>query len=568
MTVRYAQHYSKKTTPQSEAIPCEAQVQNNAGGYVYEIDKWARLNRFLVLGTDGGTYYVSEKKLTRENAQVVETCLAEDGRRTVDVIVAISDRGRASKNDPAIFALALAASVQKADATGCTAVDIRAHALAALPKVCRIPTHLFHFLEYCKALRRWSRMLRNAVAAWYRRWDANTLAFELAKYQTRDGWSNKDALRLSHAKLSAEHQAALRWAVGATTDTREVKRKNADGRIDRYGPKSGALSGSADALPPVIAAFEEAKTADTARLVTLIRDRGLTREMLPTEALNSVGVWEALLDKMPLTALVRNLAKMTSVGLLAPLSNAATTVTARLGDANYIAKSRLHPMAILNALRVYQSGHGDKGSLTWEPVGQVADALDAAFYLAFGNVTPTNQKIMLALDVSGSMDAAIAGTGLSCREAAAALALVTMNVEPNRLVVGFCAGASRYPTAIKELAISPRQRLDDVVRYLDSLQFGGTDCALPMLYASKQSLDVDAFVIFTDSETWAGEIHPSQALRDFRQKRNKPHAASVVVGMTASNFTIADPTDPRSLDVVGFDLATPQAISEFIGGAA
>jgi 60 kDa SS-A/Ro ribonucleoprotein len=85
-----------------------------------------------------------------------------------------------------------------------------------------------------------------------------------------------------------------------------------------------------------------------------------------------------------------------------------------------------------------------------------------------------------------------------------------------------------------------------------------------MLYAIEHKLDVDAFCIYTDSETWAGAMHPSQALRRYRVAQNKPHAAQVVVGMTATDITIADPKDPRTLDVVGFDMATPQAISEFL----
>jgi 60 kDa SS-A/Ro ribonucleoprotein len=204
-------------------------------------------------------------------------------------------------------------------------------------------------------------------------------------------------------------------------------------------------------------------------------------------------------------------------------------------------------------------------------VQKIVDALDAAFYKSFGFVQPTGKRIMLALDVSGSMSANIAGTGLSCREACAALALVTANVEPNYEIVGFTAGASMgrynfsgYDTTITPLAISPRQRLDDVVRYLGSLHFGNTDCALPMIYAEKQKLDIDAFCVYTDNETWAGGVHPSQALRSYRNAMSKPQAAEVVVGMTATEFTIADPKDPRTLDVVGFDMNTPSAISAFV----
>jgi 60 kDa SS-A/Ro ribonucleoprotein len=63
------------------------------------------------------------------------------------------------------------------------------------------------------------------------------------------------------------------------------------------------------------------------------------------------------------------------------------------------------------------------------------------------------------------------------------------------------------------VAIAPGQRLDDVVRAVSDLPFGGTDCALPMLHAIDRKLAVDVFVVYTDSETWAGAVHPFQALQ-------------------------------------------------------
>ena len=101
---------------------------------------------------------------------------------------------------------------------------------------------------------------------------------------------------------------------------------------------------------------------------------------------------------------------------------------------------------------------------------------------------------------------------------------------------------------------------------MSELPFGGTDCALPMLYAHAMEREIDAFVIFTDSETWAGETHPVQALRDYR-RASGIDAKLVVVGMVSNGFSIADPSDPGMLDVVGFDTATPQLISDFARGA-
>jgi 60 kDa SS-A/Ro ribonucleoprotein len=146
------------------------------------------------------------------------------------------------------------------------------------------------------------------------------------------------------------------------------------------------------------------------------------------------------------------------------------------------------------------------------------------------------------------------------------MAMVTANVETSFRTVGFTAGFGGPwlgNAELTELAISPRQRLDDVLKATDGLPFGGTDCALPMLWAAKNGIEVDAFVIYTDNETWAGKIHPAQALRQYRDKMGIA-AKLVVVGMTATEFSIADPNDAGMLDVVGFDTSSPQLIAEFV----
>jgi 60 kDa SS-A/Ro ribonucleoprotein len=86
-----------------------------------------------------------------------------------------------------------------------------------------------------------------------------------------------------------------------------------------------------------------------------------------------------------------------------------------------------------------------------------------------------------------------------------------------------------------------------------------------MLYAQALEREIDTFVILTDSETWAGHVHPSQALANYRQASGID-ARLVVVGMVANEFSIANPADPGMLDVVGFDTATPQLISDFARG--
>ena len=58
-----ATNQEKNVTPQCKAIPGrEAEMQtNNAGGVTFVLDKWAQFDRFLIMGTEGGNYYTSQK---------------------------------------------------------------------------------------------------------------------------------------------------------------------------------------------------------------------------------------------------------------------------------------------------------------------------------------------------------------------------------------------------------------------------------------------------------------------------------------------------------------------------
>src|SRR5262249_17863024 len=143
--------------------------------------------------------------LTRENATSVLECVAEDGRRVVRRIVEISAAGRAPSNDPALFALAIAA--------GLGDPATKAAAGAALPQVARTGTHLFHWLQYARAFRGWGRGLRCAVATWYTAKPAEEIGHQVLKYPSRDGWSHRDALRLAHPKApSVSHDLVFRYA--------------------------------------------------------------------------------------------------------------------------------------------------------------------------------------------------------------------------------------------------------------------------------------------------------------------------------------------------------------------
>jgi 60 kDa SS-A/Ro ribonucleoprotein len=436
-----------------------------------------------------------------------------------------------------------------------------------LPKVARTGTHLFLFARYVEQFRGWGPTLRKAVAQWYTEMPVDKLAYELVKYRQREGWSHYDLLRLASPSgvTDPARRMAFNWAV----------RKGLADYPDRDAGAGQPPLATADSVPDslaLIADFEEAQAQSTAQgwIDIINRGRGLSWEMLPDAALAEPEVWHALIDPgLPQTALMRQLPRLTRLGVLA--GDTGRVVATHLQDPQRLKRARVHPINVLVAQRTYAAGQSARGESTWTPEPRISDALDAAFYNAYGAVEPANRRILLALDVSGSMGSPVSGLPLSCREASAALAMVTAATEPDYQIVGFTDGAGspcwnwRENTILSELDISPRRRLDDICRYTAQLPMGGTDCALPMVWAQQNRAVFDVFEIVTDNETWYGSIHPHQALREYREKMN-PQARLVVVSMTGTRNSITDPADPLSLDVSGFDSAVPQLIADFSRG--
>lgn len=527
MTPDILRFINKRNTPQREQARRD-QVPNSAGGWAFRLDDAARLRRFLILGTEGGTYYTHPLELTRDNAAVVERMCVADPATLLATIRAVSLGGLAPKHQPTLFALAAAASL--------TDDQHRAEALRMLPEIARTGTHLFLFAGYVEQFRGWGRGLRRAVADWYLRPEIPAVALQTVKYAQRAGWSHRDLLRLSHPNTDDPVRRALfEWIIRGVPvpDVPELR---------------------------LVTGAERARRAEVGTIASLVEHYPLTWEMLPDAALNDAEVWTALLRKgLPMTALLRQLNRLTRLGVVAPFAEATDRVVARLTDADQVRRARIHPLQVLMAQQTYAAGRGLRGNTEWTPVPQVVDALDEMFRLAFAAVVPTRKRLLLALDVSASMGwGQMAGTPLTPRTATAAMALVTAATEPAHEIVGFS-------DRLVPLSITPRQRLDDVIRTIRSVPMGGTDCAKPMEYALATGRDVDAFVVFTDNETWAGGQHPHQALARYRERTGIP-AKLVVVGMTATGFTIADPDDGGMLDVVGFDASAPAVIADFVRG--
>lgn len=504
-------------------------VQNNTEGFVFKTGVWTALNRFLILGTEKNTYYSTKQKLTKDAAVNVISAIAEDGIRVVQEIVKISDEGRAAKNDSAIFALALCQIY--GDLSTRQAVEEN------ILNVCRIPTHLFDFVSVIKTLGKWNSSTKRVIANWYH--NKKDLEFSVLKYQQRNGWSHRDVLRLAHVKPNTPDQDALfHWIA-----------------------TQGEVSKPRDLPLTLVQEYEFLRdNPNVYNAIEAVYKFGFTHEMIPRELLKSPNVWVTMLPKMGLTALIRNLGRLSSLELTKPLTSELTMIIDKLTNEEALQKARIHPINILSAMKVYERGAGVKGNLTWTVNQQIVKALEDAFYLSFKYIEPTNKNYLIAIDCSGSMfsNHVIGLEAITAAEVSAVFAMAIMKTEKNHHVVGFSRKC-------KPLAINANMSLKEVMHVIRKFDWNSTDFSQVASYAQKEKLDVDVILAFTDNEVNEGR-HPTQALHTYRKEMNKPECRQIICATSCTDFTVSDPTDPLQMDLVGFDSAVPALVSQFVLG--
>lgn len=523
------------STPQTERAD-NRQKRNNAGGYSFVANDATRFRRFLITGTNGGTYYVSEKKLTKDAVKFVVDYIADNGVAAVNEAVKVSDQALAPSNNQALFVIAVALNSDDA--------DTKRAAKEAVIKVARTGTHLFTLCEYLKNTGGWGSAKTKAIAAWYTTRDDEALSYQVAKYRQRDGWTHRDVLRLAHPK-------------GISKD------------ISRF-----ILNGEVTETAPVILRdFERLSTVASAdEAVEAIRDAEVVAwEFLPTGVLKDKKVWRELADggHLPLGAMIRNISRLGKNGAfednfhegkLQVISGDEFTdiVVNALTNEKKIKRSRIHPMDFLKTIAVI--GDGSEGV-----PHEVITALHTGYEMSFVNVKDIDASALIGMDVSGSMSSLVNDPrggwawwgdqgGLSCAKAGASLIQVIMEAMRKTRVMAF---SHRF----LELPITKQMSLNEVHRKVQGLNFGSTDCALPMQYALKKGLEVDAFFVITDNETWYGDQHPFEALKEYRNKVN-PKARLFVIALSGTEFTIADPDDPLSYDIAGFDSSMMKIVEE------
>ncbi len=513
-------------TPQIQPIPGrEAEmIRGRSGGFMFNAGIWKLLRRCLLIGTAQSTYYAGQSELTEDFVAVLNQAIATDPRQVADEILYASD-GNAINQSAPIFALVLLSMGESRQA--------KKAFQEIFPQVVRTGSHFYEWLSYTKSLRGFGAIIRAVGKNWLTNSDVKSLAYQLLKYRQRHGFTNRDALRLFHVKPpTISHQLLFNWVVKGWED-----------------------------LPAEIPAPELAQIwwyewlkRNPEQTYLAIAQGHLTHEMAAPIGIMDKQAWQLLFQEMPIGALLRNLGSLTEIGILAPneLENLAR-VEAILNHKDHLRKGYIHPISVLKALKTYQSqGKLGRTHKTWHPVDKIVEILEKAVEMSLEIIEPTGKVFMHAIDVSGSMSSLVTSVGLSCCEIATVMSLVTAKAEKHYAIRGFA-------TEFRNLKISHQDSFSSAMTKASNQNFGGTNASVAYEWMIDHNFKADVICFWTDSESWVGYPHPSQALKKYRDQINR-HIKAVYITLAPDRITLVDPSDPLSWDLAGFDPGIPRLI--------
>ena len=456
---------------------------------------------------------------------MLQQAIALNPNRVASDILYASN-GRAINNSAPLLALVLLSMGETPEAK---------HAFQEIfPQVVRTGSHFYEWLTYTKAMRGFGKIVREAGKSWLSNADVKALAYQLLKYQQRQGFSHRDALRLFHVKPSTEdHNQLFQWVIQGWNNLPQEIPTDALAQIWWY---------------------EWLKRNPEQTHEAIAKGR-LTHEMAAPVGKMDKPAWQLLFNEMPISALLRNLGSLTQMGVLtADNQDNLKRVAKVLNSAKHLRKGRIHPIDVLKALRTYQSG-GQLGrsQKTWKPVPRIIYILERALELSFDVMKPTGKVFLHAIDVSGSMSyCSVSSIGLTCCEIATTMALATAKAEKHYVIRGFA-------TDFRDLKITARDSFSGAIAKASNQNFGGTDASVAYDWAIRNNFKADVLCFWTDCESWAGSQHPSQALAKYRSKVN-PQAKAVYVTLAPYDISLVDPQDSLSWDIAGFDPGTPRLI--------
>jgi 60 kDa SS-A/Ro ribonucleoprotein len=332
-----------------------------------------------------------------------------------------------------------------------------------------------------------------------------------------------------------------------------------DKPVEKWAPASEAD------LPATVQSLIAFRKAEAAELQALLLGDLSVRWDLLADAAKGPLVWKAIARQMGPQALRMNLNTLLRHGVFGAHGadrEMVEYVAARLADADDIRRSRQFPYQFLTA---YLNAADD--------VPRLKSALHQAAEIACGNTPELPGRVLIGLDVSGSMSSPVTGhrgrgatTKMRCVDVAALFAAAILRRNPDSVVVPF-------DTSAYQVKIDPQDSILSLAQRLAKYGGGGTDCSLPLREANTryEHRRFAGAVLVSDNESWVGSgRHGSTAVmtqwQDFvaNQRRLGVMNPKLVCIDLQPYTTTQAPERTDILNVGGFSDAVFNVVASFL----
>ncbi|HET7930843.1 MAG TPA: RNA-binding protein [Rhodanobacteraceae bacterium] len=484
-------------------------VVNAAGGAAYALPPRAALAQYTATGCLNGTFYADAQT---QLAAVLALCAEVEPQFIAKTAIHARERG-AMKDMPALLAAVL---------------SVRAPVLlpAVFARVIDSPKMLRNFVQILRSGVVGRKSLGTAPKRLVQKWLDAASDLTLLNGSVGNEPSLADIVKMMHPRpVNPAREAFYGWLIGRNVD--EAK------------------------LPDVVQQFERAKRGEGP--APKLDFRLMTGLPLTTAE------WKALALGMSWTATRMNLNTLARHGVFADADDdIVEVIAARLRDPELVRKAKAFPYQVLVALRMARV----------EVPTKVREALQDALEIATGNVPAIAGRVVVCVDVSGSMGSPVTGyragatTAVTCREVAALLTVSLLKRNPLARVLPF-------DTALHEVALNPRDSLATNAARLATLGGGGTDLHLPLARLNMERASADLVVYVSDNQSWVDTrpaTRPTATLREWALfKARNPAAKLVCVDLQPyADTQVAERGD--ILNVGGFGDSVMAVIARFAAG--
>jgi len=317
------------------------------------------------------------------------------------------------------------------------------------------------------------------------------------------------------------------------------------------------LNGKAEALPSLVQAFEAWKQ-NRDQEPPKVPFQMLTAQKLSTDQWAKIirdGAWH--FTRMNLNTAMRHEVFEKHPDLI-------EVVAARLADADTIRKSRVFPYQLLATYKaVYENAPR-----------KIVDALHDALEVSVENVPKIDGKVVIVVDVSGSMAQPVTGRGMyrahttevSCVDVAALFASAILRTNPDAVVLPVDHEAHG------DFVMEPRDSVMTNTRRLAEYCGGGTALGAAMTWINQEKIDPDVVIFISDNESWNdrtddgwGRRQGTSVMQGFKALQSrKPKAKLVNIDIVPNATAQTAEGDPATLNIGGFSDRVFTVVDSFL----